>query len=697
MATDLERLVVSLEANIKKYERELARSRGVTDSALRDVERSVTASAGRIEAAMARVGASIRAGIAGALAGISIGNFAQLSDAFTKIQNQLKVGGLQGDKLTNTYQALFEIAQKQGAPLEELATLYGRASSAQKELNASSDELLRFTNATALALRVGGTSAQEASGALLQLSQALGGGKIQAEEYNSLIDGLRPLLQAAAAGIEEAGGSVSKLTALVKDGKVSSEAFFRGVLAGTPAIEALSATTKDTTSQSLTRLNNALIDLVGRFGAATGASDNAIVTLNKFAAAVEAICKAIPGTMELLKGLIDRMQAAATGFGNLPIFKSLAEKYADPKAVAALEEDMNAATGSGQSIAASLSEAKKTGGVEGIDKLREAFKSRIPADARAKAKDDPGAGNMFDQVAEIDRKALTPKTISLKDYAVKDDKEKKEKGGKEKLNEYEREVAAIEKRTRAFDNERASLGKSATEVAKAEASFRLMEAAKKANVPVTDELRAKVETLATAYAKAKVQLDEAEEAQRRAAEAQRYFGSAMTDALSDLAIEGRSVTEVFENLTKSITKAALQAALMGTGPLAGLFGSPANANGSGGGILGSLLSGLTQNPTGRADGGSVYPGRAYTVGESGRETFVPTTPGRIVPSRKSAAPAINFITPPGLAIEPAGPPQRRSDGGFNQVLRAVEGGLGQRAVKGQGPFRGTTGAGYRSG
>lgn len=49
MATDLERLVVSLEANIKKYERELNRSRGVTENALRDVERSVSASASRIE------------------------------------------------------------------------------------------------------------------------------------------------------------------------------------------------------------------------------------------------------------------------------------------------------------------------------------------------------------------------------------------------------------------------------------------------------------------------------------------------------------------------------------------------------------------------------------------------------------------------------------------------------------------------
>lgn len=688
MATDLERLVVSLEANIKKYERELNRSRSVTENALRDVERSVSASTGRIEAAMSRVGASIRLGIAGALASISVGNLTQLSDSFTKIQNQLKVGGLQGDQLTKTYQALFDIAQKQGAPLEELATLYGRASSAQKELNATSAELLRFTNATALALRVGGTSAQEASGALLQLSQVLGGGKVQAEEYNSLIDGLRPLLQAAAAGIEEAGGSVSKLTALVKDGKVSSEAFFRGILAGTPAIEALSATTKDTSSQALTRLNNALIDMVGRLNEATGASDSAVLSLNNFASAIEGIGKAIPGTIELLKGLVAQAQSTATAFGNLPTFKSLAEKFGDPKAAAALEEKINAATGTGQSVAASIAAAKKTGGIEGIDKLREAFKSRTPAGAQPKAKDEPQ--NIFDQVAEIDRKALTPKTISLKDYAVKDDKEKKGKGGasKEKLNDYEREIQAIEKRTRGFDSEREAIGKSATEVAKAEASFRLLEAAKKANVPVTDELRAKVDTLSTAYAAAKVRLDETEEAQQRAANAQRYFGAAATDALSDLAIEGRSATEVFENLTKSILKAATQAALMGTGPLAGLFGSPANSNGTGGGILGSLLSGFSQNPTGRAGGGPVYPGRAYTVGESGRETFVPTSPGRIIPARRQGSVMPQIIDQRSMSAPPM--ETRRGPGGNPQIVVRDA----YNSMQGEARRRGQRGPGY---
>ncbi|UYW34483.1 phage tail length tape measure family protein [Methylorubrum extorquens] len=67
------------------------------------------------------------------------------------------------------------------------------------------------------------------------------------------------------------------------------------------------------------------------------------------------------------------------------------------------------------------------------------------------------------------------------------------------------------------------------------------------------------------------------------------------------------------------------------------------------------------------------------------------------PANANTPPSINFITPPGVGLEPAGPPQRRADGGYDQVLRSVEGGLGQRMARGQGPFRGVSGAGYRNG
>lgn len=631
MATDLERLVVSLEANIKKYERELNRSRGVTENALRDVERSVTASTGRIEAAMSRVGASIRLGIAGALASISVGNLTQLSDSFTKVQNSLKVTGLTGDRLAATYRQLFDLAQKQGAPLETLVGLYSSAAQSQKELNASSGDLIRFTDAVATSLRAGGVGAVQADQALTQLGQALRSGKVQWEDLESVVDSAPTILQAAAAGIKEADGSVGKLVQLVKDGKVSSEALFRAIIAGLPAVQALADTTKETSSQALARMNNALIQLVGQLGEVTGASDNAILTLNNFTLAIEGIGRAIPGTMELLKGLAERAQSLATTFGNLPTFKTLAEKFADPKAVAALEDTINATSAKGQSVAASIAAAKKTGGVEGVDKLRAAFKARGATEAQAKGKGGAGSDSIFDQVAEIDRKALAPKAFSLDQFPVPGDKkEKKGKAGggasKDKLDDYEKEIQAIEKRTRGFDNEREAVGKSAIEVAKAEASFRLLEAAKKANLPVTDELRAKVDTLSLAYANAKVQLDQAEERQQKFEAASRQTGAVLADAFSDAIVNGEKLNVVVDRLIKSLASRGISS----------IFDSLFAKDGAGTNLLSGLFSGggLSLNPTGRASGGQVKAGVGYDVGESGRERFVPTSPGRIISNRK---------------------------------------------------------------
>src|SRR5690606_7649863 len=156
-------------------------------------------------------------------------------------------------------------ALKNAAPLETLVTLYGRVALVQRELGVTQAEMLNFTDKIALSLRVAGTDAQSASGALLQLSQALGSGVVRAEEFNSILEGALPIAQAAAAGLKEAGGSVAKLRQLVVDGKVSSEAFFRAFEAGSAILEDKVAGATLTTEQGLTNVKTAMIDAAREF------------------------------------------------------------------------------------------------------------------------------------------------------------------------------------------------------------------------------------------------------------------------------------------------------------------------------------------------------------------------------------------------------------------------------------------------
>jgi hypothetical protein len=103
MAADLEKLIVSLEANLKQYEREFARAQGLTVSKMRGIEKTVQASAGRMEAAMARAGASIKAGLVGALGAVTIGSIAsgitELIKKFGELSDEAARAGVSAEFL----------------------------------------------------------------------------------------------------------------------------------------------------------------------------------------------------------------------------------------------------------------------------------------------------------------------------------------------------------------------------------------------------------------------------------------------------------------------------------------------------------------------------------------------------------------------------------------------------------------------
>lgn len=95
---------------------------------------------------------------------------------------------------------------------------------------------------------------------------------------------------------------------------------------------------------------------------------------------------------------------------------------------------------------------------------------------------------------------------------------------------------------------------------------------------------------------------ELEDAQKAYNDASKFFGDAITDSLEDLILNGGKAEDVLKNLVKQLAKAALQAALMGSGPLAGIFGT-SGTNGGAGGIFG-LLGGLFKFADGGFIGGS---------------------------------------------------------------------------------------------
>lgn len=212
---------------------------------------------------------AVWASLATLAGGVLVGGLLRTADAYTEVTNKLRVVSAEQTNVNKLFTQLLDVANRTRTPVEAIAQLYQRASLASKELGASQEQMLQFTENVGKALALQGGSAAAASGALLQLSQALGGGIVRAEEFNSILEGAFPIAQAAARGIDAAGGSVAKLRTLVIEGKVSSDAFFQAILSQTEELEAAFAQTSPTISQALTVLRNNMLDVVGRMNEAT--------------------------------------------------------------------------------------------------------------------------------------------------------------------------------------------------------------------------------------------------------------------------------------------------------------------------------------------------------------------------------------------------------------------------------------------
>lgn len=187
----------------------------------------------------------------------------QLSDAYVTANNLLAATAREGENVALTFERIRSVAEQTRAPLEALVALYNRGSLAADQLGASQQELERFIGVVGRALAIQGGGAQQARGALVQLSQAIGAGIVRAEEFNSILEGALPIAQAVARGIERTGGSVALLRREIVEGRVTSEEFFRALLSQSEEVAAAFDRTVPTVSQALTVLRNNLIAAFG--------------------------------------------------------------------------------------------------------------------------------------------------------------------------------------------------------------------------------------------------------------------------------------------------------------------------------------------------------------------------------------------------------------------------------------------------
>lgn len=275
---------------------------------LNHLTRTGSQAEGRVTRSMNAMGASFRsvavqaASMVAAFAGV--GAALRSSQEIVGITNGLRAMGMSTAEAEKALEDVAAVAQRTRAPLRETAELYRRVSVASQDMGASQEDVLRFTENVGLALAASGTSANEASGALLQLSQAMAGGVVRAEEFNSILEGAFPIAQAAADGIDRAGGSVGRLRALVVEGEISSREFFEAILSQSDALEEAFGNTVPTISQAMTVLATSVGLVAFGFDDAVGASEFLASSILGVAQGVTTAAKAIGSAKQELDAFL---------------------------------------------------------------------------------------------------------------------------------------------------------------------------------------------------------------------------------------------------------------------------------------------------------------------------------------------------------------------------------------------------------
>jgi tape measure domain-containing protein len=204
----------------------------------------------------------------------------ELADAGTRLTNTLRQAGLSGQGLVDEQQKLFDLATANGQSVNELAGIFQKLTAVQGQLGASGKDVDKALTGVAASMKLSTSNAEAQRGSLIQLSQLFGGVNVQAQEYNSLIDGAYPLLQAVARGSDRFGGSVAALTQAVKASSVTTKEFFAALVKGSDANIALAQSFNLTIGQSLTNFNTKLIELVLKINTATGAFNGVSIAIN---------------------------------------------------------------------------------------------------------------------------------------------------------------------------------------------------------------------------------------------------------------------------------------------------------------------------------------------------------------------------------------------------------------------------------
>lgn len=190
-------------------------------------------------------------------------------DQWTLMGNKLRQVSTDSQNLVASQNAVYESAQRTRSGMDEIAVLYTRTSMAAKQLGLSQREVMDITETVAMAMKLNGGSVQESANAMRQLSQAFNKGKLDGDEFRSIMENAPQLQKAFADGLGVTTGELMKMS---KAGELTLPKLIGALQKAGPAIREAFEGSLPTITEGFQYLGNAVTRFLGQLNEATGFS-----------------------------------------------------------------------------------------------------------------------------------------------------------------------------------------------------------------------------------------------------------------------------------------------------------------------------------------------------------------------------------------------------------------------------------------
>ncbi|MEA3716233.1 tape measure protein [Enterobacter hormaechei] len=231
-------------------------SMGRLEAGINRTERSLSS----IEGTMSNLTGVAKALIA-ALSVQQVGAYAQAwQDLSNKLANAVRDSVPPFETLADVTERVFDISQKTRSGLDATAMLYARLERSTRSYGVSVEDITRLTTIINQGFVVSGSTAEEASNAIIQLAQGLASGALRGDEFNSVNEQGNRLMIALADSMNVSVGALRNMAA---EGKLTTEVIVNGLLSQGDKIGQEFAKTTATISQSLEIANNNITKFFG--------------------------------------------------------------------------------------------------------------------------------------------------------------------------------------------------------------------------------------------------------------------------------------------------------------------------------------------------------------------------------------------------------------------------------------------------